>query len=180
MEHHDHLALIRSAVPGAGVWADLGSGRGAFTLALAELLGPGGTIYSLDLDPTALKDQSRLMEKSFPQVQTHYLAADFRDRLDLPPLDGLLMANSLHFIRRKEAVLKRLLGHLKAGGRFVLVEYNTDRATPWVPYPVSYPSWEKLADQAGLSATRKICAYPGRSMGEIYAAMSRVTETLRH
>jgi SAM-dependent methyltransferase len=178
MNHQDHLALIRDGILSSGVWAELGSGRGAFTQALAELLGPGGTIYSLDRDRGVLQEQARLMAARFPQVRIHYLAADFRDPLELPPLDGLLMANSLHFVRRKEPVLKRLLGHIKAGGRFVLIEYNTDRGTPWVPHPISYPSWELLAKKVGLSATRKIGTYPSRFLGEIYAAMSRFNDSL--
>ncbi|MEA2501711.1 MAG: hypothetical protein QOD01_1822, partial [Actinomycetota bacterium] len=51
MEHRDHVMLLREGVEGAGkVWADLGSGKGAFTLALADLLGAGAVIHSLDLD----------------------------------------------------------------------------------------------------------------------------------
>ncbi len=43
MNHRDHINLIRNGIAGQGnVWAELGSGDGAFTLALAELLGPGG------------------------------------------------------------------------------------------------------------------------------------------
>jgi ubiquinone/menaquinone biosynthesis C-methylase UbiE len=49
MNHADHVALLRAGVPGpGGVWADLGSGAGAFTLALADLIGPTGQIYSVD------------------------------------------------------------------------------------------------------------------------------------
>ena len=41
MTHEDHVSLLRGGVPGpGGVWADLGSGAGAFTLALADLIGP--------------------------------------------------------------------------------------------------------------------------------------------
>lgn len=48
MNHGDHVALLREGVHrrGAGaVWADLGAGDGAFTLALADLLGDGATIH---------------------------------------------------------------------------------------------------------------------------------------
>jgi len=38
MDHKDHVNLLRNGITNAGgVWADFGSGQGAFTLALAEL-----------------------------------------------------------------------------------------------------------------------------------------------
>ncbi|TMD25838.1 MAG: class I SAM-dependent methyltransferase, partial [Chloroflexi bacterium] len=51
MNHEDHVRLLRKGIvePG-GVWADFGSGAGAFTLALADLLGTEGSIYSVDKD----------------------------------------------------------------------------------------------------------------------------------
>ncbi len=51
MIHEDHVNLLRKGIlePG-GVWADLGSGAGAFTLALADLIGSTGEIYSVDKD----------------------------------------------------------------------------------------------------------------------------------
>ena len=36
------------------LWADLGAGTGTFTLALAELLGAGSTIYAVDADANAI------------------------------------------------------------------------------------------------------------------------------
>ena len=48
MIHSDHVRLLRDGVPQAGgVWADIGSGGGAFTLALADLLGPQATSIRL-------------------------------------------------------------------------------------------------------------------------------------
>jgi len=40
MKHTEHVNLLRRGIPApGGVWADFGSGTGAFTLALAELTG---------------------------------------------------------------------------------------------------------------------------------------------
>lgn len=173
MKHHDHVNLLRGGVsaPG-GIWADLGSGTGAFTLALADLLGEEGTIYSLDRDGGALREQQRLMQERFPAVTAHYLRADFTQPLDLPPLDGIVMANSLHFHRDKLPILRRLRANLRPGGCLILVEYNADSGNMWVPYPLSYRTWERLAGEAGFSATRQLAAMPSRFLGEIYSAVS--------
>jgi hypothetical protein len=61
---------------------------------------------------------------------------------------------------------------LHPGGRFLLVEYNVDRSTPWVPYPLSYPTWEALAEKSGFTSTRLLATRPSRLLGEIYSALS--------
>lgn len=172
MDHKDHIALLSDGVDPSGVWADLGSGRGAFTLALADLLGPQGQIFSVDKDQRALQEQKRLTQKAYPGVSATYIRADFSRPLDLPPLDGILMANSLHFLRRKVNPLRRIKKLLKPQGRFILVEYNTDRRNLWVPHPLSYPTWETLSLEVGFSKTRKLAGYPSRFLGEIYSALS--------
>lgn len=178
MQHQDHVRLIRAGIPTrGGVWADLGSGSGAFTLALADLLGPGAHIYSVDRDRRALREQEVAMRARFPQVSVDYLEADFTAKLTLPPLDGLLMANSLHFVREKAPVLAQLRTYLRPGGSLLLVEYNAERGNPWVPYPLSYPTWEKLSQQHGFTQTRLLSTVPSRFLREIYAARSLRAET---
>ena len=67
MDHTDHVALLKSGITGpGGVWADFGSGSGAFTLELAELIGPSGQIYSLDKSANALRRQESTMRARFP------------------------------------------------------------------------------------------------------------------
>ena len=172
MKHNDHVRLLRKGVPESGVWADLGSGSGAFTLALADLLGESGRIYSVDKDRQALKEQERSMRSLFPSVAVEFLVADFTRKLDLPPLDGIVMANSLHYVRDKGALLQRIRACLKPEGRLLLVEYNVDHGNVWVPYPLSYPTWERLAQQNNFSDTQLLEKVPSRFLGEIYSAMS--------
>jgi ubiquinone/menaquinone biosynthesis C-methylase UbiE len=173
MNHDDHMNLIRGGVPNpGGVWADLGSGAGAFTLALAELIGPTGEIHSVDKDRGVLKEQERTLRARFPQVTVHCLTHDFARPLDLPPLDGIVMANALHFQRDKEAVVRLLRGYLKPGGRLILVEYNVDRGNFAVPYPLSYQTWETLARRSGFAETRRLATRPSRFLGEIYSALN--------
>jgi len=129
VNHQDHINLIKNGVPQVGgTWADFGSGHGAFTLALAEVIGDGGVIYSVDRDHSALQGQLKQMTKQYPAITTHIIPADFTQTLDIPQLDGIIMANSLHFIRDKLPVLDKLLTYLKRGGRLIIVEYNTRKA----------------------------------------------------
>ena len=173
MNHDDHVALLRDGVPmPGGVWADLGSGGGAFTLALADLIGDSGQIFSVDRDGGVLREQARALQARFPAVTVSYITADFTRPLDLPPLDGIVMANSLHFVRDKAPVLQRVRGYLKPGGRLLLVEYNADKGNMWVPYPMTYTTWEALARREGWATTRLLATRPSRFLREIYSAES--------
>ncbi|TMD61841.1 MAG: class I SAM-dependent methyltransferase [Chloroflexi bacterium] len=171
MDHADHVALLRDAI-GPGKWADLGSGEGAFTLALADLLGERGSIYSVDKDRWALDAQEQRMRRRFPTAHIEYRVADFIRPLSLPVLDGIVMANSLHFVRDKLPLLQRLRDMLAPDGRFVLVEYDADRGNMWVPHPLSIATWRDLAARAGLRETRELHAVPSRFLGRIYSALS--------
>ena len=140
MDHGDHVRLIEGGVRDhPGTWADLGSGHGAFTLALADILGPDGAIVSVDRDASALPAQRSEMARRFPKARVDYRVADFTAPMELPSLDGMVMANSLHFVRDadKHRVLRQVLSHLRPGGRFILVEYDADAGNHWVPYPLS-------------------------------------------
>lgn len=177
MNHTDHVNLLRNGIPApGGVWADFGSGRGAFTLALAELIGPDGEIYSVDQDSGALRAQEQAMHRQFPQTKVHYRTADFSRPLPdkLPPLDGLVMANALHFqpYAAQERVVARLKSYLRPGGRFIIVEYDVDCGNMWAPYPLAYPSWQKLARAAGFAHTEQLARRPSRFLHAIYSAMS--------
>lgn len=172
MNHNDHVALLREGVAGS-LWADLGSGTGAFTLALADLLGTTGTIYSVDQDARALREQARALQQSFPAITMHYLTADFTRPLTLPLLDGIVMANALHFVPRSHQVnvLRQIRSILKPGGRLILVEYNVDQGNRWVPYPLSYRTAESLTKAAGFASPRLLKTVPSRFLTEFYAAL---------
>ena len=167
MNDQDLIELLRPGVPAApGEWADLGSGAGAFTLALRELA-PDGLIHAVDKDGSALE---RLREHANGKLRL--LRADFTRPLQLANLDGIVMANSLHFVRDKRPVLTLIRSYLKPRGRLILVEYDADHGNPWVPYPISYESWTRIAPDAGFVETRFLYRVPSRHLGAIYSALS--------
>ena len=173
MNHQDHVNLLKGGIshPG-GVWADFGAGRGAFTLALAELLGSTAVLHAIDKNKRALREQAGLMSRHFPNVTVHTQTADFTKPLNLPPLEGIVAANTLHFLRNKDKTLQLWRGYLKANGRLLIVEYNTDRGNYWVPHPFSYPTWQKIAAKNGFQHTELLATHPSRFLGEIYSAVS--------
>ncbi len=173
MTHQEHVALLKKAVEGeAGTWADLGSGEGAFTLALADLLQAGSKIFSVDYDQEKLRKQKQSFVNLFPKANVEYTHADFTTPLSLPLLDGIIMANSLHFLKEKTAFLKMMKTYLTENGKFVLIEYNTDSGNPWVPYPISFQSFTKLTQKTGFSRPELLSTIPSRFLNEIYSAFT--------
>ena len=176
MNHADHVNLIKEGItqPG-GLWADFGSGAGAFTLALVELIGPSGEIFSIDKDKYSLNRQQDALESKFPKVLhpiVHYLHSDFTISLDLPPLDGCIIANALHFQPAPATIAQQLRDYLRPCGRFIIVEYNITVANPWVPHPVPFQEWQGIAARAGFQHTQLLASRPSRTFHEIYAALS--------
>jgi SAM-dependent methyltransferase len=178
VEHADHVRLIRDGVRGAGSsWLELGAGRGAFTLALADLLADGGDITAVDRDAHALTDLSRSMAEQFPEVVLHPIVADFGRAVPsvTGPFDGLLAANSLHFQRDPATVLRQWLPLLRPNGRLVIVEYDADDGTPYVPHPISFRRLPDVLERAGFAEPRLIGRVPSRYLGAIYAAASQTS-----
>jgi ubiquinone/menaquinone biosynthesis C-methylase UbiE len=174
MDHTDHVNLLRLAdlTPG-GTWADFGAGSGAFTLALRELVGPHANIYAVDKDQRALRELERAHRERFTTSQNvHTVRADFSGALSLPPLDGVVMANSLHYFKDKEKLLRHVRSFLKLHGALLLVEYNVDSGNPWVPYPLSFETFRALAPGAGFSEPQLLAKAPSRFLKEFYSALA--------
>jgi SAM-dependent methyltransferase len=155
---------------GPGTWADLGCGDGTFTRALAHLLVPGSVVHAVDLDNAALRNIPA--ETQGVRIATH--RADFT-RAPWPfeeRLDGILMANSLHYVRDQESFIRQCDERLKAGGRFIVVEYDLERPNRWVPYPVSRRGLTALFTAAGYSSPVWLGSRPSvYQRGEMYAAL---------
>jgi ubiquinone/menaquinone biosynthesis C-methylase UbiE len=155
-------------------WLELGSGTGAFTLALAEAMGSRGTIHSIDQDRGALRSQAAAVGAQFGAVRLDQRTADFTRPLGFSGMHGVLMANSLHFVRDKAPVLALVRSYLAPGGRFVLVEYDTDRGNHWVPHPISYTTWLAVAPVAGFNGARLLGRVPSRFLNAIYASLATI------
>jgi ubiquinone/menaquinone biosynthesis C-methylase UbiE len=174
MNTSEAVALIDAAVGRrVGVWADLGAGDGTFTRALTELLGPTSRIYAVDRDAGAVAALRQWSTSNAANVIP--VEADFTVPFNLPEfdeklLDGMLLANALHFVRDADAVLARLVRLVRPGGRVVLVEYDRRSGSRWVPYPIPVARLSALAAAAGLSTPAVTATRPSAYSGVLYAA----------
>ena len=178
MNHADHVGLIAPGVPAnaGGRWVDFGAGTGAFTLALRDVAGPEAEIIAIDRDAGDLRQLQRTMERTFPGTSLQTRTADFTRPLDLPPLDGILAANSLHYVRDQVTLLHHWRNYLTPGGRLIVVEYDTDRGNHWVPYALSFETFAELVQEAGFTAPERIGSHPSRFLGGFFAGLALAAE----
>jgi ubiquinone/menaquinone biosynthesis C-methylase UbiE len=165
-------SLLRPAMsPSAGQqWYDLGAGTGPFTRALAELL-PGGSIVAVDKNVLSMVSiPDRIGSVTIDKVESDFTRISFGRRVD-----GILMANALHFVKDKVAFLRSLKAGLKEQGMLLIVEYEMDRGTPWVPYPLNFDSLKTLSIDIGFSVVTKLATAPSQfHTGGMYSASVRL------
>jgi SAM-dependent methyltransferase len=170
MDERDAIALIDDAIVGHGnSWADIGAGSGTFTRALRSLLRLDSRIYAVDHDKDAISNLREIGSGVIP------VEADFTAPFALPgnpALDGILLANALHFVPNPGDVLGRLAGLVRPGGRVVIVEYDRRAANPWVPYPIRSERWPEVSAAAGLTTPLITGRTPSKYAGELYVGVA--------
>ena len=147
-------------------WCDLGSGSGTFTMALAQLLVPGSTIYAVDFDQRTLKR----IPGQRNGVEIRKVVTDLQSSsLHLPTVDGVLLANTLHFIEEQQVFLRRLLS---VADCFLIVEYERTKPNPWGPHPVGFEKLRQLFTEAGVERVERLATRPSLFGGTMYSALA--------
>lgn len=177
MDVRDASRLIAPGVSGR-IWADLGAGRGTFTMALAMLLGPSGQVDALERDSGAVDALERLAQRRDrdERARIEIIRGDFTTtRLARRDYDGILMANSLHYVPDAEQapLLGRLATSLGAHGVLFVVEYDNRPRSRWVPFPISFDRLATVARDAALSLPTLVGRRESAFGGTMYAALLR-------
>jgi len=150
-------------------WYDLGAGTGIFTIALAHVLEPGSKIVAVDNNLAALQN----IPGSVNNTNIKTIKQDFTLN-DLPyhDFDGILMANSFHYVKDKTGFIQKIKMNLKPLHSFLVVEYDTERPNTWVPYPISFLSLKELFENAGYGSVIKLNERASRyNSNMMYSAM---------
>jgi SAM-dependent methyltransferase len=140
-----------------------------------DIAGPDVDLIAIVRDRPSLQTLDATMERLFPGTRLRLLEADMAGRLTLPPLDGIVAANAIHFVPLQDqtALLRRWRAYLKPEGRLVVVEYDTDSGNRWAPYPMSYNAFRETARAAGFTDPALLGSRPSRWLGRIYSALTR-------
>ena len=119
--------------PGQTV-CDLGAGNGFYTLALAEMVGPEGLVYAVDIQPEMLRMLShRAAEQRIDNIRL-ILGSPIDPRLPEGEIDLVLCVDVYHEFSHPEPMLARIRESLSAEGRVALVEFRgEDPAVPIKP-----------------------------------------------
>lgn len=178
MDVRDAARLIAPGVSGR-VWADLGAGRGTFTTALAAVLGPSGHVYAVERDAGAVDALEKLARRRARNEHAliEVVHADFAATpLPLKDLDGILMANSLHYVADADQapLLARLAHGIAKDGTLLVVEYDNRPRSRWVPFPIAFDRLASIARDAELSGPELIGRRESAFGGTMYAAVLRL------
>ena len=105
----------------------------------------------------------------------HDLRSHIRQLDGLPmSLDGVLCANVLHFVPDPKPVLVELANRLVPGGRVVLIEYDRDQGSRWVPHPIPRRQLDALFEGTGFETPEVVGMHASRFGGKLYVTVARV------
>ncbi|WP_273844177.1 class I SAM-dependent methyltransferase [Rubrobacter calidifluminis] len=145
----DRLRLLLDPRPGERL-LEVGPGTGYYTLDVAGLLKPGGTLHALDV-------QQRMLDHTLRAARERgidNIVAGCGDARSLPygddTFDGAYMVAVLGEVPDQEAVLQELHRVLKPGGRLVIGESLPD------PHMVPPDALRRRAEGAGLRFERQL------------------------
>ena len=154
--------------------ADVGAGRGELTIALASEVGPGGRVFSTEIDPPRLKQLRRTVAEARLDHVT-VVEAQSRDT-GLPPncCDAIVLRRVYHHLTDPASVNASLLRSLRPGGTLVVIDL------PPPPFFRSRSSFgvsrQVVIDEVGRSGfelLQRIDDWPGRGPLESYCVVFR-------
>jgi SAM-dependent methyltransferase len=133
----EYVVELLDMEPGAAV-ADLGTGTGYFVPYLAAAVGPGGTVYALDVDAELVDYVAeRAKNEGLANVDARVIPYD-DPGLEPGSVDRVLIVNTWHHIEDREAYAAKLATALTPTGAVYVVDITMDS-------PQGPPKWHRLA-----------------------------------
>ncbi|MCH9688627.1 MAG: methyltransferase domain-containing protein [Deltaproteobacteria bacterium] len=122
-DHRDEIIAVLALQPGMAV-ADVGAGTGLFTLAMADIVGPKGKVYAVDVQAYFLDHIGQKATKKGLDNVALVRASQESVGLAQGSIDLALMSDVYHHIEHPASYLASLHGALRPGGRLVIIDYR--------------------------------------------------------
>jgi len=153
----DKVVAVMGLEPGANV-ADIGSGTGYFTRRFAEAVGPEGTAYAADIEPTMAEYVRRRADEDGQRNLVPVLASYDDPRLPNRAVDLVFICNTWHHIQDRVEYARRLAGDLAVGGRVAIVDFRAGEL-PVGPKPEHKLSAEEVVAEFRQAGFRQIASH---------------------
>lgn len=178
------MPLLRAAIalePGMSV-ADVGAGQGDLTVALATEVGPGGRVFSTDIDPASLEQIRARVEAASLRNVTIVQGQASDTGLPMDCCDAVIVRRVYHHVSDPAATNVSLLRALRPGGILAIIDFPPTWLWPWPPPGVPGNrnghgvKSEIVVDEvtaAGFELVKLIDDWPGRGPLVSYCAVFR-------
>jgi ubiquinone/menaquinone biosynthesis C-methylase UbiE len=111
--------------PGSSV-LDYGCGPGGYIPPLAQLVGPTGRIYALDVNPAAIEATRRLARRKKIE-NLKLILSDCSTGLAEESLDAVLLYDTFHHLSQPDEVLRELYRVVKAEGVLSFSDHHLEK-----------------------------------------------------
>ena len=109
-----HLAKVQ--VREGMTVVDYGCGPGRYTIPLAELVGPGGKVFAVDIQPLAIRTvKEKAARKSLTNIEA-VLANSYTTAIPASSADIVLLFDTVHMIKDHDALFHEIHRLLKPDG----------------------------------------------------------------
>lgn len=123
-------ALERAAIRPGEVCVDLGSGRGTDVIRMAELAGPEGFAFGIDVSDGML-EKARGTAKKIGTANVSFIGSELETiRLEDGVADVVISNCTINHASDKRRVWKEIFRILKSGGRFVVSDIYATAEVP--------------------------------------------------
>lgn len=166
--------------------AEIGAGKGAWTVRVAERLGPRGRMYSTEVDTSKLAGVEQAAREAGLENVTVLLGGNRETNLPAECCDAVFMVKVYHHFTEPAAMNASLYQALRPGGRLAVIDFAPSAWKFWLLRPDGVPEGrgghgmpqQLLADEitAARFQLERIVDSWGTWPGWLYCAVFRKPE----
>ena len=105
---------------------DFGAGTGSFSVPVAQLVGPTGKVYTVDIHPLAIAEiRKKADTKGIKNLYT--IHTNCETKLPDESIDVVLLFYVLHDFKKPDLIIKEIGRILKRGGFLAVIDHKFDK-----------------------------------------------------